>query len=299
MRIFGHETVYTTHSRHNTPVATVSPGEVFQVYTQLNTGSWLKTIEDTYERGKPDSSLPCVCIAVEGAEPGDNIAVKILEVTPDNLGFTGFDGTGRGGLFTLIDPAPWGLTTKTVRIEDGLIHWSDRLKIPMSPMIGVIGTAPAREELINAKAGPYGGNMDVQEVTGGATLYLPVAVPGALLHMGDVHAIQGDGELCGSGGVECRAHVTLQIEIVKAVPTRESVRMENDDYIMTVCCGRSVEEMFYKAAADMIDWMKTPYGFSREEAYMLMAQVMEARATQFVNPTRTYICKMPKKYLIS
>ena len=299
MRSFGHETVYTTHSRLNIPSVTVTPGEVFEIHTELNTGTWLKSIDDTYARGKPDSSLPCICIAVEGAEPGDSIAVKLLSLIPDNLGFTGFDGSGRGGLFTLIDPMPWGLTTKTVKIEEGYIHWSDNLKIPIAPMIGVIGTAPAKEELANAKAGPYGGNMDVQEVTTGATIYLPVAVPGALLHVGDVHAIQGDGELCGSGGVECRATVQLQIEVIKQVPPREAVRMENDEYIISVCCGRSVEEMFYKAAADMLQWLKSDFGFSREEAYMLMAQVMEARATQFVNPTRTYLCKMPKKYLLS
>ena len=299
MRTFGHEIVYITHSRHNVPTATVKPGETFQVYTQLNTGSWLKSIEDTYARGKPDSSLPCVCIAIEGAEPGDRIAVNILHIEPDEVGFTGFDGTGRGGLFSLIDPNPWGLTTKTVKIEDGFIHWSEKLRIPTSPMIGVIGTAPANEELINAKAGSHGGNMDVQEVTDGTIVHLPVNVNGALLHIGDVHAIQGDGELCGSGGVECRAHVTLQVELLKSIPRRECVRLENDKYIMSVCCGRSTDEMFYKATADMLDWLKTEYGFSREEAYMLMAQVMEARATQFVNPTRTYICKMPKAYLIS
>ena len=164
-------------------------------------------------------------------------------------------------------------------------------------MVGVLGTAPAREEISNTKAGPHGGNMDVQEVTTGTTVYLPCAVSGALLHVGDAHAIQGDGELCGAGGIECRAHVTLQVDIIKQALTSESVRMGNEDYIMTVCCGRSVEESFYRAAADMLTWLKSSYGLSREEAFMLMAQVMEARATQYVNPTRTYICKMPRKYL--
>ncbi|MCL2498463.1 MAG: acetamidase/formamidase family protein [Symbiobacteriaceae bacterium] len=297
MKTFGHEITYLTHSRHNIPVGTVTPGEVFRVYTQLNSGTWLKNIDDLYAREKQDVSNPCVCLAVEGAEPGDSLAVKILNIEPDEVGYTGFDGTGRSGLFSLIDAAPWGLTTKTVRIAEGLIHWSDTLQIPIAPMIGVIGTAPANEELVNTKAGAYGGNMDVQEVTTGACIYLPVAVPGALLHIGDVHAIQGDGELCSAGGTECRAHVTLQIEIVKDTPRWGSVRLENDEYIVTICSGRSVEETFYGATADLLTWLKSDYGFSREEGYMLMAQLMEARASQYVNPTRTYLCKMPKKYL--
>ena len=299
MKLFNHEVVYPSHSRHNTPSGTVELGEVFQVYTQLNSGTWLKSIEDIYAREKQDAANPCVCIEIAGTEPGDLLAVKVLAIEPDEVGYTGFDGSGRGGLFSLIDPtAPWGLTTKTVRIADGVIHWSEKLKIPIAPMIGVIGTAPANEEFVNPKAGYYGGNMDVQEVAPGATLFLPVMVPGALLHIGDVHAIQGDGELCGAGGVECRAHVTLKVELEGKAPRRESVRMENDEYIMTVCCARSVEESFYRATGDLLKWLQEDYGFSREEAYLLLAQVMEARATQYVNPTRTYICKIAKRYIM-
>ena len=196
----------------------------------------------------------------------------------------------------MIHQKQWKPIAKNVVIRDGIIHWSDKIKLPLRPMIGTIGTATARENLLNSKGGPYGGNMDVQEVTNGATIYLPVEVKGALLHIGDVHAIMGDGEINDGGGIEIRAQVTLRATVQKRPENMKWVRMENEDYIMTICCERSTDEAFFGAANEMLMYMEE-YGFTVDDAYMLMAQVMEARCTQFVNPTRTYICKMPKKYL--
>jgi amidase len=165
-------------------------------------------------------------------------------------------------------------------------------------MIGTLGTAPEFETLRNTKAGNYGGNMDVNEVTAGSTVYLPVFVDGALLHVGDVHAVQGDGEINVGGGIECRATVRLVADILPRPASMKWVRIEDDRYIMAVACGRSVEECFYSAAREILEWMVESYGFTVEEAYLLMGQVMEARCTQFVNPTRTYICKVPKAFLL-
>jgi acetamidase/formamidase len=89
-----------------------------------------------------------------------------------------------------------------VEIHDGFIHWSETLKLRVRPMIGCVGVAPARERINNSWAGYWGGNFDAQEVTTGATVILGVNVEGALLHIGDMHAIQGDGEICGAGGIE-------------------------------------------------------------------------------------------------
>jgi amidase len=124
-----------------------------------------------------------------------------------------------------------------------------------------------------------------------------VEVPGALLHVGDVHALQGDGEICGAGGIECASIVRLRARIVRRPPSLRCVRMENEAYIMAASCGRDVGESFRQAAGELLDWIVTDYGFTAEETYLLMGQVMEARATQFVNPTTSYLCKMPKAVL--
>lgn len=296
MRTAGREKVYTTHSRDNEPALTVAPGETFAVETELCSGPWLQAITNQYDPNNTSGPNPAVVISVAGAKPGDCLAVRILAIDVDRLGYTGFVSPANP-LARLILDQDWGRNTRTLVIEDGEVLWNDRLRIPIRPMIGTLGTAPAREALLNSKGGPHGGNMDVQEVTIGSTVYLPVTVPGALLHVGDVHAIQGDGEINLAGGVECRARVTLCVGISDRFKDLNGVRIENEDFIMTVACERSVEESFYAAARDLLDWLVSRYGLDVKEAWLLMGQLMEARCTQFVNPTRSYICKMPKRYL--
>ena len=287
---------YDFHSAGNKPQTTVKPGEVFFAETELATGGWLHSIEDTWAPEKSSALNPTVCVAIEGARPGDMLAVDILSVVPDSIGYTGFD-VNLNPLANLIKTRDWGLNVKTVRIDPEFIHWSDDIKLPVKPMIGTLGTAPAHEVLSNAKGGSHGGNMDVQEVCPGSTVFLPVAVDGALLHIGDVHALQGDGEINCGGGIECRSVAQLRVNIMKQPEDFRCVRIENDEYIMTVACERSLEDSFYLAAEQMLLWITDTYKHSTDEAYLLMGQVLETRCTQFVNPTRSYICKMPKKYL--
>lgn len=297
MKTATRDRVYREHSRYNKPGLSVVPGEEFAAETELCSGGWLHSVNDKYTKAKGNGPNPAVCIKIEGAKPGDLLSVKILDIEVDELGYTGFDG-GSNPVPCLIYPdKSWETNTKTVEIKDGYILWDDKIKLPVNPMIGTIGTAPELEVFRNSKGGNYGGNMDVNEVTIGSTVYLPVFVPGALLHIGDVHAIQGDGEINQGGGIECRSKVKLVVDVLKKSHKMEWVRIEDEKYIMGVACCRSVEESFYAAAREVLCWMVEEYGFTVDDAYLLMGQVMEARCTQFVNPTRTYICKMPKKYL--
>ncbi len=300
MKIATGDVTYSNHCASNQPSLTVQPGQEFIAHTQLNSGAWLNGPEDRYAYEKRTCSPnPVICVAVEGAVPGDAVVVRILEIVPDAVGYTGFDGRRENPLAPLIYPREWGLCTKTVSIRDGYIEWSDTLRLKTAPMLGTLGTAPARNEsFLNTKAGPYGGNMDVQEVCAGASVWLPVNVRGALLHIGDAHAIQGDGEICSGGGVECRARARLKVELVKKPASMNWVRIENETHIGAICCHRSVNEAFHHATRELLNWMTEDYGFSLEDAYMLLGQVMEARATQFVNPGYTYICKISKKHLM-
>ena len=161
-------------------------------------------------------------IYVEGAEAGDALAVHIIKLRPTiGQGASRFPswwwyiGTGRDASAIsefLEAKVPHG--TRICKIKGRQIHFNDQITIPYEPMIGTIGTAPAIEAISSELPGPHGGNMDLPDVKPGNTLYLPVNVPGALLYAGDVHAAQGDGEICGTG-IEMPSELTLRIDLVK------------------------------------------------------------------------------------
>ncbi|MBP0962700.1 MAG: acetamidase/formamidase family protein, partial [Oscillospiraceae bacterium] len=196
--------VYNSQSKENAPAAKVQPGEVFCVETQLCGGGWLQSAQDRWSPAVTKGPNYTNVIEIEGAQPGQLLKVTILSVEVGELGYTGFAGW-RNDLSQMIIPNDWDIVTKTVTIQDGFVQWSDQLKLPVIPMVGVVATAPAGEAVSNAWAKRNGGNMDLQEVCPGTTITLPVEVAGALLHVGDVHAIMGDGEICRGGGIECPA----------------------------------------------------------------------------------------------
>jgi acetamidase/formamidase len=224
--------------------------------------------------------------------PGDMLAVKIIAIEPEDIGNTGIFNSDYSTKRLLGDNCETHY--KIVRINDGFIEYSERLKLRVKPMIGLIATAPAKETQSSSRASRLGGNMDIQEVCAGTTVYLPVEIPGALLHIGDTHAIQGDGEI---GGIECRSKVVLQVFVLPKPVGMEWVRLENEKYIMTAAFHEQTDEAFYEAYGEMIRWIVSDYGYTKEEAFMLIGQVLESRNTQFINPTRSYICKVGKEFL--
>lgn len=296
MRTIGREKVYYAHSRFNEPITVVRPGEVFQVRTELCSGTWLQSIDDQWSPGVGQGPNPTVVLAVDGAKPGQCLAIQVRDIEPEDLGYTGF-GPGMNPFPDWIRHREWGVVTKTVRIKDGLIEWDENLRLPIAPMIGTLGTAPAIEVFSNAWPGRHGGNMDAQEVRAGATVYLPVYVPGALLHVGDVHAIQGDGEINCGGGIECRSTVTLSIGLVERPQRMVWPRIVDHEHITCVGCARPAEDAFRIAVEQLIYWMADGYGLSEQAAFLLLGQVLEARATQFVDPLYTYVAKVKRCYL--
>lgn len=292
------DTLYFEIGPDNKPTLHVAAGEIFEVETQINRGPWLegvpdrKALETKIRGGNPVSG----CIYVTGAQPGQVLVVHIGDFVLDNIGFTRYWGN-TGAMPGWLGPSGIGEQQKVVKISNNSISWSDALTLPASPMLGVVGVAMEHTRWSTVWAGPWGGNMDIQEITTGASIYLPVFVPGALLHVGDMHAVQGDGEICGAGGIETGGIVKLSCNTIPKPRYMTWPRIINDTHIITTAQAKPAEDAFRLALVEMILWLEEEYGMSRGDAYLLLGQVLEARCTQFVNPTYTYICRVQHKYL--
>jgi amidase len=141
----------------------------------------------------------------------------------------------------------------------------------------------------------FGGNMDTSDAREGAIVYLPIFHDGAYFYFGDVHALQGDGEITGSG-IETSADVTLEIDLIKNKKI-EWPRLENDKFIMVAGSVRPLMDAFRIAQVEMVKWLESEYGFDRWEALQLLSQVGSARVANVVDPNYTIVAKFPKKYL--
>lgn len=291
--------LYFETGPQNEPTLHVDPGEVFEVQTAINPGPWCDGEQlEEYKKRVPYGNPSSGCIYINGVQPGDMVTVEILEMQLGPVGYTQF-GPGTPLFHNWLNASKIGPHHKRVEIRDGQILWSDNLRIPAQPMIGFVGLAPARERFHNGWEGCWGGNFDLQEITTGVKVHLKAQVAGGLLHMADVHAIQGDGEICGAGGIESDALVKVRVSVTQPAPAgMHWPRLENDDYIMTCGFGRPAEDAFRIGLEALLNWMVEGYGFSLPEAYMLLGQVLEARCTQFVDPVYTYVCKVRREYLV-
>jgi amidase len=283
--------------RRIAPVAQVRPGEIFVVETEDSRGGRTRTPETTTpefliemrRRGYHGNPVTGP-IYVEGAEPGDTLAVHIHSQECDTLGYQGF----WPWLFHLEDffDKP---STVLREIRDGKVIFSDEIQIPVRPMIGTIGTAPAVEAILSGGMGRHGGNLDTEEVCAGSTIYLPVNVEGGLLALGDCHAIQGDGEV---NEVEMRSVVTLSCEVIKGrSPVMTWPRIETPDTLVAVAVACPLEEALRLALRDMILWMEELTGMSKHDAYLLVGIAGHVRPGQAQVPLFSMRCLMPRQFL--
>jgi acetamidase/formamidase len=241
-------------------------------------------------------------IYVNGAEKGDCLAVYIKEVRPRGpqpsgttcllREFGGLVGTGD----TAVLNAPLPERVKKVHIDAMKgVTWNDKITIPYEPFIGTIGTSPEIEAISALQPDYYGGNMDLPDVAPGAVVYLPVNAPGALLYLGDCHANQGDGELCGVA-IEHPTVTTVQIDLIKNWNFKW-VRLENEKVIMTIGSGRPMEDAARIAYRELVRWMAADYKFTELDAYMLLTQVGRVRLGNMVDPKYTLGASILKTYL--
>jgi acetamidase/formamidase len=284
----------------NKPIATITPGETVEVETWDARGNIVKagqtlgeTIQKDIQRYENPITGP---IYVEGAEPRDALKIEIIDISFPDVGWTAVI-PGFGGLEGWLQLSP--PLTKISKINGGKIIYALNdgriIEIPVKPFIGTIGVSPEFEAVSTIIPGKHGGNMDVPDICAGSTLYLPVAVKGALFGLGDVHAVQGDGEICGTA-LEVSSKVTLRVGLEKNKKL-EWPRIESKDEIMTVCSAKPLEDAVKLAFLELINWLETDYGFERYDAYMFLSLAAKARIAQIVDPLFTVVAKLPKKML--
>ncbi len=243
-------------------------------------------------------------IFVEGAEPGDALVVEIIALTP--IRTTGW--TRQVLAANVVDPervrdlpprhrTNWIIDTEalTVRLAEpvaGLEHFV----LPLDPMIGCFGVAPSLGQAFStATSAENGGNMDYRGFRAGATVYLPVEVPGALFFLGDCHAIQGDGEIVGTG-VETAMEVEIRLSVLKGHKPNWP-RGEDAEAIFTVGNARPLEQALQHATTEMFDWLTSGYGLSPVAASHLLGQVVRYEIGNVFDPAYTVVCKVEKKWL--
>jgi amidase len=262
---------------HNEPKLILDPGESLIVETEDASSGQIRKPTDRRDYTKaPYSNPQSGPFYVNGAEKGDSLVVDLLDIRPlIGQGVTrlqkwwwylGHKQSSEIMSGFLRPEIPDG--ARVLRIDGNRVYF-DQLELPCTPMIGTIGTAPELESISTYLPGPHGGNMDLPCVAAGCRLYLPVHVPGALLHLGDAHAIQGEGEISGVA-VEMPARVTLKVDLLKGGGTQWP-RIENGDSIMGVGCtgpGRTLEDAIRLAYVNLSGWMEE-FGMDRWDAWEL------------------------------
>ncbi|RNB89900.1 acetamidase [Brevibacillus fluminis] len=228
-------------------------------------------------------------IFVEGAMPGDVLKVHIERIELADRGVMA-TGPGLGVMGHRIEK----FEVKLIPIEDGHAHFN-QIKIPLNPMIGVIGVAPAEGEVSCGTPGAHGGNMDNTMITEGATLYFPVGVEGALFGLGDLHAAMGDGEV-GVSGIEIPGKVTVTVEVIKGLAIAHPF-LENADSVVSIVSAPTLDEAVKIAVEQMVDRLLPTTGLPLAELTMLMSAVGQTQICQVVDPLMTARFVVPKRIL--
>jgi acetamidase/formamidase len=170
------------------------------------------------------------------------------------------------------------------------------MKLPLSPFMGCFGVAPADGQAIStATSGPYGGNMDYRGFVTGVTVYFPVFAQGALIHVGDGHAVQGDGEIVGTG-IEISLDIRFTVNVIKGKSINWP-RGESPSHIFTVGNARPLDQAIQHATTEMVRWLQADYGLSVIEASNLLGQCVEYDLGNVFDPAYTMVCKIKKEFL--
>ncbi len=291
------------------PVRTVRPGDVIELSTEDCFGGRVRGVDD----------LPSVVCEfpylnpvtgpfyVEGAEPGDTLAVHFAAISPArdwavSSTFPHFGAlTSTHTTATLQPPLAERVWLYDVDAAAGVVRYHARrsdlvVELPLDPMHGTVGVAPAAfEARVTLTPDAHGGNMDTPELRAGVTVYFGVNVPGALFALGDGHARQGHGEVTGVA-VEAAMRTTVVVDVIKSVGTPWP-RLESDDALMSTGSARPLEDAYRISQHDLVTWTAALLGLDELDAYQLVGQAGEAPVGNVCDPNYTMVAKIPKRYL--
>ncbi|MBR5315466.1 MAG: acetamidase/formamidase family protein [Firmicutes bacterium] len=275
-------------SKDNKPAAYCKPGETV-VFETLDCFDCAVSPDGTYdkEKGKYLANPATGPLYIEGAEPGDALEVEILSIKTRGWGAmcTGF------GEFAFKN-YPGENKLHVFDFSDGFVKLGDR-KIPVETMIGVIGVAPAEDEIITTIAGSHGSNMDCSRIVEGARLFLPVHVPGALLAMGDMHALMGDGEVF-SYGLETAGEAEVRVNVVKDANLLQPTIYQGGK-VMTVASASTYDDAVRLALESMYELLLSR-GWKEDEAGLLMSMKCNLVLCQIVNPVITVRAELGEEF---
>ena len=246
---------------------------------------------------------------VEGAEPGDTLAIHIVDLTPARgFGasttipfFGGLTSTDRTAL--LQEPLPEATWIYEVDTEHQTVGFQSQfsdfeIALPLECMLGTVGLAPAANEVRTSLVPErFGGNMDTPEMKVGTTAYLGVNVEGALFSIGDGHYRQGEGEACGTA-VEGAMNSVIIVELIKGSAPLWP-RLENDDYWMVVGSSRPMEDSWRIAQVEMVNWFTEMFGLHKMDAYQLLTQISLAPIANAVDANYSVVVKVKKSLMPS
>jgi acetamidase/formamidase len=291
------------------PVRKVKPGDLLELWTEDAFGGKVRGVDDLVSKviEFPFVNPQTGPFFVEGAEPGDTLAIHFVSIEPSRDWAASCTVPLFGALTsthqtaTLQEPLPevvWiyevdsGKRTVTYRARAG----EYAVELPLDPMHGTVGVAPASFEARSSLVpDAHGGNMDTPEMRAGTTCYLGVNVEGALFSIGDGHGRQGEGETCGVA-VEVAMDTVIAIDLVKGRATPWP-RLENDSHVMSAGSARPLEDAFRIAHVDMVTWLCEEYGFETLDAYQFLTQVSESPVANVCDPNYTFVTKVAKRYL--
>jgi len=290
MKIIENNRVFAFDGK-NEPVAEVMDGETVLFRThdcfdnQLSEeGSCIGALN--WDRINPATGP----VYVQNAKVGDVLKVEILEITLDKQGVM-CALPENGVLGSLVKEE----SVKRIQVEDGKVHFTDKLVFDVTPMIGVIGVAPENGSINCGTPGCHGGNMDNKRIKVGASLYFPVFHDGAIFSLGDVHAAMGDGEVMVSG-VEISADVKARLSVIKGIHI-ETPMLENEELCGVIYSHEEIEKAIFHAVRIMNERVQENLGLSFNEAGMLLSAVGNLRFCQVVDPERTVMMCVPKKIM--
>ena len=291
-------------SPYREPIARVRPGEKVVIQCEDAFESRIRSTADVPSKALAGAKFlnpQTGPVYVEGAEPGDTLAVRIVDIEPT-----------RDFAVSCLIPYFGGLTSTAVtrtlqapleervwvwHLKDGVLHNEEMdLSLPWQPFMGTFAVAPDLEAITTLAPGPFGGNMDVPDVCPGNTVYLPVWNEGGLFYTGDTHARQGQGELCGVA-LEITSRVTVVFDVIKGKPILWP-RIESPERLMTVGSERPMEDAARIAYAELAGWLADEHGWNLLDAYQLLTQAGGLYVGNMVDTVYSLVASVEKSVAV-